>query len=72
MERDICTCTKERGEHGPKAIVTGACLSFTLDRKATWHAEKDRAYWAKLHKRRQRIDDAVAKVRARLGLGAKP
>lgn len=40
METDICTCTKTKAEH-ENALATGACLTFTLDRKATYWAEKN-------------------------------
>ncbi len=39
METDICTCSKTEADHA-NALATGACLSFTLDRKATYWAEK--------------------------------
>lgn len=39
METDICTCTKTKADHD-NALVTGACLTFTLDRKATYWAER--------------------------------
>lgn len=41
MNTDICICTKTRADHDISLPATnGACLDFTLDRKATYWAEK--------------------------------
>lgn len=53
---DLCKCTLTRAQH---VGVTVGCLEFQLDRKATWQAEKERAQWAKLHRRRERLDEAL-------------
>lgn len=58
MDTDVCTCSKEKGEHDATGI-NGACLNFTLDRKATWNADRDRARLGKIHARRERIQAAL-------------
>ncbi len=46
MENDICTCSKTFGEHDGTGL-NGACLNFTIDRKATYWAEKNAAALAR-------------------------
>lgn len=43
METDICVCGEIRIKHPVLSTApTGGCIDFTIDRKATWHAERDR------------------------------
>lgn len=61
MNSDICKCGKELKDHNG---ALSECLNFQLDRKATWNAEKDRARWAKMHKRRERVEAFLGRLKA--------